>query len=365
MYDVIVAGAGPAGCVVAKRCAEKGLKTLLLERRPLPRDKVCSGLIMGHLTKAMVEEGFGELPQEIVISTLPGLTLWVPGAGQRTIHSGMAVTWRKDLDYWMIQKAIEKGADVWDRAVVKGLTSGGKTCSITVKRQGVTQELTTRFVVGADGTNSTIRRLVFPELHASYTLAYRECYEGSLDLEQKNGYVVFPSGDYRPNFWILPKGGCFTLEGGLRSLKGEIRDILTPRGFQEGRPLWKDGCLSRVQLPGHPFPDAETSVRGNVLLTGDAARLKIPVSGEGIGTALRSGILAAESIAASLTSGKEVSNIFANELRPLLATLHTFYLGLEHIKNHARKGPQALLDAVTRAFEKTMDAIRPLHGNST
>jgi geranylgeranyl reductase family protein len=357
MYDVIVAGAGPAGCVVAKRCAEKGLKTLLLERRPLPRDKVCSGLIMGHLTKAMVEEGFGELPQEIVISTLPGLTLWVPGAGQRTIHAGMAVTWRKDLDYWMLQKAIEKGAHVWDRAVVKGLTSGGNTCSITVNRQGVTQDLTARFIVGADGTNSTIRRLVFPELHATYTVAYRECYEGSLDLEQKNGYVVFPLGGYRPNFWILPKGGCFTLEGGLRSLKGEIRDILTPRGFQEGRPLWKDGCLSRVQLPGHPFPDAETSVRGNVLLTGDAARLKIPVSGEGIGTALRSGILAAESIVASLASGKKVSNMFANELRPLLATLHAFYLDLEHIKNDARKGPQALLDALTRAFEKTMDEI--------
>lgn len=194
MYDVIVAGAGPAGCVAAKRCAEKGLKTLLLERRPLPRDKVCSGIMMGHLTKAMVEEGFGELPQEIVISTLPGLTLWVPGAGQRTIHSGMAVTWRKDLDYWMIQKAIEKGAEVWDRAVVKGLISGGNTCSITVKTRRVTQELTARFIVGANGTNSTIRRLVFPELHATYTVAYRECYEAALIWNKRTATSCFPRG---------------------------------------------------------------------------------------------------------------------------------------------------------------------------
>ena len=39
MFDVLVAGAGPGGSVAAKRCAELGLKTLLVERRRLPRDK--------------------------------------------------------------------------------------------------------------------------------------------------------------------------------------------------------------------------------------------------------------------------------------------------------------------------------------
>lgn len=152
MYDVIVAGAGPAGTVGAKRCAEKGLKTLLIERRRLPRDKVCCGLIMGRLAKTMVEEGFAELPREIVLSTLPGLTLWVPGAGQRTIHSSMAITWRRDLDFWMTREALEKGVEVWDRTVVKGLTGDGKACSILVKKQGITQELRARFVIGAGRT---------------------------------------------------------------------------------------------------------------------------------------------------------------------------------------------------------------------
>ncbi len=50
MHDVIVAGAGPAGSAAAKRCAEHGLKTMMLEKHRLPRDKVCSGMIMGLLT---------------------------------------------------------------------------------------------------------------------------------------------------------------------------------------------------------------------------------------------------------------------------------------------------------------------------
>jgi flavin-dependent dehydrogenase len=46
MFDVVVVGAGPGGSVAAKRCLESELKTVLLEKRKLPRDKVCSGMIM-------------------------------------------------------------------------------------------------------------------------------------------------------------------------------------------------------------------------------------------------------------------------------------------------------------------------------
>ena len=44
MYDVIVSGAGPGGSMAAMKCAQQGLKVLLLERQALPRDKVCTGM---------------------------------------------------------------------------------------------------------------------------------------------------------------------------------------------------------------------------------------------------------------------------------------------------------------------------------
>jgi choline dehydrogenase-like flavoprotein len=46
--DVLVVGAGPGGSAAAKYCAEAGLKTILIEKKKIPRDKVCTGMIMGR-----------------------------------------------------------------------------------------------------------------------------------------------------------------------------------------------------------------------------------------------------------------------------------------------------------------------------
>ncbi|MFC2019578.1 FAD-dependent oxidoreductase, partial [Chloroflexota bacterium] len=66
MWDVIVVGAGPAGSAAAKRCAEHGLNTLVLEKRRPPRDKVCSGMIMGPLAHTLINQEFGHLPREVL-----------------------------------------------------------------------------------------------------------------------------------------------------------------------------------------------------------------------------------------------------------------------------------------------------------
>ena len=72
MYDVIVVGAGPGGSAASKRCAESGLKTLLLEEHPLPRDKVCSGFIMGPVSHTLIKQEFGDLPE--MPAAVPGIT---------------------------------------------------------------------------------------------------------------------------------------------------------------------------------------------------------------------------------------------------------------------------------------------------
>lgn len=44
-WDLLVAGAGPAGALLAKRVAADGLAVLLVDRQSFPRDKVCSGCL--------------------------------------------------------------------------------------------------------------------------------------------------------------------------------------------------------------------------------------------------------------------------------------------------------------------------------
>lgn len=61
IFDAIVVGGGPGGAVAAKRCAEKGLTTLLVEKKKLPRDKVCTGMVMGDWAHEIIRSEFGEI----------------------------------------------------------------------------------------------------------------------------------------------------------------------------------------------------------------------------------------------------------------------------------------------------------------
>jgi flavin-dependent dehydrogenase len=350
---VIVVGAGPGGAVAAKRCAEEGLKTVILERKALPREKVCSGMLFGRQAQDLVRQEFGCVPKEVVLSNLRGAVLVVPGVGQERISFETPITWRRDLDYWMVGKAREKGATIRDSAWVRKVETDGGGCRVVVRRAGVDGELTARFVVGADGPASVARTCLYPDLKVTYTTSTRECFEGHLDLDQDYSYIVFPKEQYRPNFWINPKGGFFTVEGALKELKRSVASFLAEAGFDGRKPSWKDGCVSRpVPFFEHLAAGRATAAKGNVLLVGDAASLKIPLSGEGIGTALKSGILAAGSIVESIRTDRKVEQIYAGELRPLLGALGSCYEMLDELKRE--KGTE-FLGALAKAFE---DSIR-------
>ena len=75
-------------------------------------------MLLSRLAKVLVEEEFGQLPREVVLANLSGLVLWVPNVGQQKILVDIPITWRKDLDYWMNQRAKEKGVEIWERTIV-------------------------------------------------------------------------------------------------------------------------------------------------------------------------------------------------------------------------------------------------------
>ena len=61
MYDMIIAGGGPAGAVAAERAAKKGLSVLVLEKETYPRDKTCGG---GVTQKAL--DAIGGIEKELI-----------------------------------------------------------------------------------------------------------------------------------------------------------------------------------------------------------------------------------------------------------------------------------------------------------
>jgi len=214
--------------------------------------------------------------------------------------------------------------------------------------------LETKFVVGADGAGSTIRKLIFPETRVVCRPTYRECYNGNLSLDPNYFHWFLPLSCLRPRFDVNFKGEYFLLEGALKELKDEILQSLQPYGFSwQMQPLWQDGSLSGARLEG--LTGSFIPVRGNILLAGDAALMQLNVSGEGIGTALKSGRLAALSLAEAMSSKDNLDVIYRRHLEPMVNTLQEVNLWRTKIEEASRESPAALLAAFSDGLRATLD----------
>jgi flavin-dependent dehydrogenase len=357
MYDVIVVGGGPGGAVAAQKCAQKDFRTLLVERKRLPRDKVCSGMVMGPWANDIIEQEFGVIPKEVLVSPyyLSGHLMHVPGVQPQIIEWKTPLAWRKNLDFWMIQSAKEAGAEIRDGVKVIEVNQKAGSCNVKIMHGQSPQEFESRFVIGADGAASVVRRSLFPQLKVRYSVPIRECYAGELGLEKDYYHWFFPKSRYRPRFSLNHKGDCFVLEGsGIKELREEINQILAGYGFDpKSKPRWRDGCmvpLLHSALLDGSFRPAE----GNVLLIGDAAGLLFPVSFEGIGTALKSGILATDCIARSAEEGSEAAGFYFREIESILKSIRSLYAWNKKLEQAATKGVVELSVALKAAYEETL-----------
>jgi flavin-dependent dehydrogenase len=360
MWDVIIVGAGPGGSAAAKACAEQGLKTLLLEKKRLPRDKVCSGMVAGPMAQDLIQQEFGQIPRQVLIPPyeLSGQMFHVPGLGPESLEWKTPIAWRKDLDHWFAKKAQDAGAQIWDSArVIKIEETEGKF-RIHVKNRGSGEALKADYLIGADGAGSKVRKFLFPDLKVRYSVPTRECYEGFLDLDKGYLHWFFPKSRPRPRFNVNHKGDCFLIEGsGVKSLRSEISETLAKYGFDPGRkPIWKDACMI-PRLHEGLIAGSFSPARGNALLIGDAAGLLFPISFEGIGAALKSGILAAASIFESTSSRGEPAAIYLKALTPIITQLKALYLLEKSMEKEQFKGGRALLNALKEGYAAALKVV--------
>jgi len=116
MYDLIVAGAGPAGSTVARTAALLGLDTLILEKETFPRYKPCGGALS---RKAASLLDF-PLPSDVCEKTITGARVHFRDLVLER-HKGYNLTTlinRSRFDHLLLQKAIESGAGMKTQKVM-------------------------------------------------------------------------------------------------------------------------------------------------------------------------------------------------------------------------------------------------------
>jgi len=358
-----VVGAGPAGSVAAKKCAESGMKCLLLEKAEPPRNKVCSGMLMGRLAQGVVRAEFGEVPQEVLTDPyqLTGYMIHYPGADRQEVSWPTPIGWRKDLDWWMNRRAVERGAAFWTGTRALGLREAGGRYTVSLERKGETAEVTAKYVVGADGATSAVRRSLFPDLAVRYVQNYRECYRGAkVDLEPGYFHAVFPPGGglvyqaahHKDGYLILEMGaGPGKVKEMARRFKAYLsRDFGLDPGL---KPAWRDGCLTPAllrELVSREFQPA----MGNVMLAGDAAGLLMPLTGEGIGWALKSGVLAAGAIAEAEERSCDADGLYLKGFVDIIEKLDIIFTKARSIAGKIEEGPPHIAGVLRECWEASL-----------
>ncbi|MBW2527269.1 MAG: FAD-dependent oxidoreductase, partial [Deltaproteobacteria bacterium] len=157
--DVVIVGAGPAGCATALFLAaaapERRQRILVLDKARFPRDKVCAGAVGRRAEQLLATIGV-----HLGVSGVPirGLSVVTPsGRQQARLGAGRIigrVVRRIELDAALAQAVADRGVRLHQGVKVSGLAREPGA----VLLQTSAGALRTRAVVGADGVGSTVRR---------------------------------------------------------------------------------------------------------------------------------------------------------------------------------------------------------------
>jgi flavin-dependent dehydrogenase len=288
--DVLVVGGGPAGAACAWRLRQRGVDCLILDRQPFPRAKPCAGWITPHVLRDL-DLAPADYPGGL--TTFGALFISIRGFRFRLPTRQHAIR-RWEFDDWLLRRS---GAPFYRHQVHAISRANGEYV--------VDGAFAAKYLVGAGGTRCPVYRTFFREASP------RDGGSLIVTLEQEFPY---PHSDSHCRLWFLEHGlpgyaWYVPKANGIVNVGiGGKAGPLQARGDRLKRH-WELllAKLDRLGLVrGHAFRprgyayyvrQARPEVRReNALIAGDAVGLATLDMGEGIGPAIRSGLLAAEAI---------------------------------------------------------------------
>ncbi len=317
--DVLIIGAGPAGCAAALALRGSGARVVLLDRHAFPRDKVCGDAIGGRVERVLtdLDPAYGAaLRQFAVKTTIHGCRVTAPNARhfellfQRRGYASPRLSF-DDFLYQLV--ATHTDTHLPTSATVRTVVPDARGVTVTT-REGTTWRA--RLVIGADGAQSAVARVLGHRLdRAHHGGGVRAYFRGVRPPAHAPGPMLefFFLRDHLPGYcWIFPLPddtwnvgfGMVSrdIAAGRVDLRGSLARIV--RAAPGLRDRFQNAELLGPTVGfGLPFGSRRRPLSGQrLLLAGDAASLVDPASGEGIGNAVLSGQLAGAHARAALAA---------------------------------------------------------------
>lgn len=315
-FDAAIVGAGPAGSATAITLARQGYAVALLDKEQFPRDKLCGDFINPSNWPTLCQLG---VQNEILQATSQRvshfrITSWC-GAdvaapmptrnGERAYGVPLR---RSKLDAILLAAAQRAGAVAFQQHRIKTLLPANEGWLLGVEAPEGNCQLRARVIIGADGRNSWLA-------HHQQLGGGEQGQAVGFQFLLRSGYAIgnrveihlFPGGyvgllgldESTINFCFAVERSCLERHGPLAALlHSQVQQNPNLRAVL--RESQRIGA-ARSTYPVYFAPRRCCADR--LLLVGDAARVSEPVTGEGIYFALRSGVIAGETVAAALMRG--------------------------------------------------------------
>lgn len=315
-HEVIVVGSGPAGSIAAWELAKAGVSVAVIEKAALPRYKTCGGGIIGRAMQALPVDVRHVVEQECRSAQLNILPTGLSFTTHRPTPI-VSMTMRDQFDYALLSAAQSAGATVHQRCALEQV-SYQDDC-ITVGTNVGTMKA--KFVLAADGALSTVARKI--GMADGRVLVPALEYEVRLPPDQLDRF----RGIARFDFGILPHGYAWAFPKKNHLSIGVLSTVQRGGDLKSAMTRYLDliGCGAVTQVQQHGFvipisPRKGPLVDQRVLLVGDAAGLADPVTGEGISFAIRSGLMAAQSLIEGHFEEEAVRQVYTQSLAKTILT---------------------------------------------
>lgn len=312
--DVLIVGGGPGGSSLAYRLAESGLKTIVLEAHTFPRDKVCGDGVSPIALSELKKLGITNLQKFKKANEITKVGLFIndekvfidlPTAKHLPFHARIIP--RLELDNWIYEAAKSKGAIFKEDTRLVNFETTATAVTAKIKQGDTISYIRSKMIVGADGSNSTVARIINGEKASeNFQLLGLRAYYENVNGPNDRVDIFFTKDNFPGIYWMFPSGdkkaniGLAMVASTLPKNEQHVKTLLTNHILQNKDIADRIGKGKiKGKIAGWPltFYNSKNSITGNrLLLIGDAAGLINPLSGDGIQYALLSGRWASECI---------------------------------------------------------------------